>query len=319
MSRRTLVLLRVAVLVAVGVFLYIRIAAHQSTLAAWDEWHLALEKADLRLWTVMLLLAVLNWGLEAAKWRLLMAAVEPMGRVRAFAATLAGTAIGIFTPNRTGEFVGRVLFLEPHNRWRGGFASVLGSIAQFAVTVVIGGAAFVLWFPQQTKMLGGYWAGVAGAALVALVAVGTLVFYFQPRLLRQVVAKLPFLRRLDKDAAVLDGFPVQTTATVLGLSAMRYAVFAVQYMVLLAVVADMPWAISLIAVPLIFLVTTLVPTMMLTELGVRGSVAVALLVPTAQDPSPVLLAAFMLWAVNLALPAVVGGFILLIHRIKKPA
>ena len=319
MPRRTLVFFRVAVLVAVGVFLYVRIAAHQSTLAAWGEWHEALEKADARLWTAMLLLAALNWGLESAKWRLLMTAVEPMGRLRAFAATLAGTAIGIFTPNRTGEFVGRVLFLEPHNRWRGGFASVLGSIAQFAVTVVVGGAAFVLWFPRQTEVVGGYWAGVAGAALVALVAVGTLLFYFEPSLIRLLVAKLPFLRRLDKDAAVLDSFPVRSTSAVLGLSALRYVVFAAQYIVLLAVVADMPWAISIITVPLIFLATTLVPTMMLTELGIRGSVAVALLVPGMKDPSPVLLAAFMLWAVNLALPAVVGGFILLIHRTRKPA
>ncbi|MGV9011687.1 MAG: lysylphosphatidylglycerol synthase domain-containing protein [Flavobacteriales bacterium] len=318
MSRRTKVFFRVAVLVAVGLFLYIRIAAHQSTLAAWGGWHAALEKADVRLWTTMLLLAALNWGIEAAKWRLLMTEVQPMGRLRAFSATLAGTAIGLFTPNRTGEFVGRVLFLAPENRWRGGFASVLGSIAQFAITVVAGGTAFVLWFPQRAVTDGGHWLALAIVAMVALVAVGTLIFYFQPRLLQQVVARLPLLRRLGKEAAVLDNFPLRISATVLALSGLRYAIFMAQYMLLLSLVAVVPLTTSLLAVPLIFLTTTLVPTMLLTELGVRGSVAVALLVPALHDPSPVLLAALMLWAVNLALPAVVGGYILLTKRIRGP-
>ncbi|MBK9422335.1 MAG: flippase-like domain-containing protein [Flavobacteriales bacterium] len=318
MSRRTKVFFRVAVLVAVGLFLYIRIAAHQSTLAAWGGWHAALEKADVRLWTAMLLLAALNWGIEAAKWRLLMTEVQPMGRLRAFSATLAGTAIGMFTPNRTGEFVGRVLFLAPENRWRGGFASVLGSIAQFAITVIAGGTAFVLWLPQRAVSDGGHWPSLAMAAVVSLVAIATLIFYFQPRLLQQVVAKLPLIRRLGKEAAVLDKFPLRISAMVLALSGLRYAIFMAQYMVLLTLVAVVPLATSLLAVPLIFLTTTLVPTMLLTELGVRGSVAVVLLVPALQDPSPVLLAALMLWAVNLALPAVVGGFILLSQRIRGP-
>ena len=314
-----MVFLRVAVLAAVGLFLYIRIAAHQSTLATWGEWHSALERADLRLWTVLVSLAALNWGIEAAKWRLLMSEVQPMGRLRAFSATLAGTAIGIFTPNRTGEFVGRVLFLDPENRWRGGFASVLGSMAQFAVTMLAGGIAFVFWFPQRASALGGPWFGGAGAVLLALVAAGTLVFFFRPGLLRMWMAKLPLLRRLGKEAAVLDEFPPGISAVVLALSGLRYAVFMAQYMLLLALVAGMPWSVGAIAVPLIFLTTTLVPPMLLPELGVRGSVAVALLVPALHDPSPVLLAAFMLWAVNLALPAVVGGLILLTRRIRGPA
>lgn len=319
MSHRTLNLLRVAVLLAVGVFLYVRIAAHQSTMAAWGEWHAALDNAQWWLWAVMFALAAMNWGIESAKWRLLVKGLEPMGRGRAFAATLAGTAIGLFTPNRSGEFLGRVMFLAPENRWRGGFASLLGSIAQFAVTILAGGLAFVLWFPARSGAWGGTGWGIPAALLMALVVVATLFFFFHPRSLRWVVSRVPVLRKLNTDAAVLETFPKAVSTSVLGLSAVRYIVFAAQYALILLVLANVPWNTGFLVVPLIFLATTLVPTLLLTDLGVRGSVAVALLVPMAQDPSPVLLAAFLLWVVNLAVPAVLGGLILWSNWIQARA
>ena len=64
------------------------------------------------------------------------------------------------------------------------------------------------------------------------------------------------------------------------------------------------------------MVTTLVPTMMLTDLGVRGSASVALLTPVGGSPAVVLLASFGVWAVNIAMPALVGGVILLVARIR---
>lgn len=70
------------------------------------------------------------------------------------------------------------------------------------------------------------------------------------------------------------------------------------------------------AVPVIYLVSTLVPTVLLTELGVRGSAAVGFLVPLGGQAPQVLLATFLVWAVNLVLPAVAGSIILLLARIR---
>jgi hypothetical protein len=124
------------------------------------------------------------------------------------------------------------------------------------------------------------------------------------------------LRRFDRAASVLEGYSAPELSAVLGMSAARYAVFTVQYMLLLAAFAGVSWGWGLVVVPVIYLVMTLVPTMMLTDLGVRGSVAVALLVPANGTAAMVLLAAFLLWAVNLALPALSGGIILLVARIR---
>ena len=317
MSRRTLLLVRWGIFLAACTFLYMRLAADQSTHAAWGDWLTALGKASWPVWVAIFAMAVLNWGIEAAKWRWLVKPLERIGMGRAFSATLAGTTVGLVTPNRTGEFMGRVLFLAPEHRWQGGFATILGSIAQFVTTVVFGGAAFLLWW-RSAPMVAGYgrmW-GSAIAMLVAAVSGGALVLFFKPGLLRQLILALPVLRRLDRATRVLEGYSSGKLLPVLMMSIARYAVFTMQYMLLLHVLAGIAWQDSLVVVPVIYLVTTLVPTMMLTDLGVRGSVAVALLAPVGGKAAWVLAAAFGVWAVNIAFPAAVGAVIILVARIR---
>ena len=265
----------------------------------------------------MFAMAVLNWGIEAAKWRWLVKPLERLSLGRAFSATLAGTTIGLITPNRTGEFMGRVLFLAPENRWQGSFATILGSIAQFVATVAFGGLAFLVWWRSAAAVAGhGRVWGVAIAMLVAAVAGAALVLFFKPGLLRQLVLALPVMKRLDKATSVLEGYAASELVRVLGMSMARYAVFAFQFMLLLHELAVITWPQAMVVVPVIYLVTTLVPSMMLTDLGVRGSVAVALLAPAGGQAALVLLAAFAVWAVNLAMPAAAGALIILVARIR---
>jgi uncharacterized membrane protein YbhN (UPF0104 family) len=104
---------------------------------------------------------------------------------------------------------------------------------------------------------------------------------------------------------------------VLLLSAMRYAVFGLQFVLLLGCFgAGVPVWSMVLGVPLIYLIATLIPSVMLTELGVRGSVAVAVLSPLGGDAGLVLLATSVLWMINVALPASVGSLILLLARIR---
>ncbi len=317
MNRRSLLLVRWGVFIAACGFLYLRLARHQSTHDLWGEWTLALQRAPTLPLAWVAVLMLVNWGIEAWKWRGLMDHVEDLSFGRAFTATIAGTSLGLITPNRVGEFAGRVLFLAPEHRWQGGFATALGSIAQFVVTLVVGGLALGAQqvFALRASRFGDL-ATYGWLALIALVAGGAIVLFFTPRLLRQLLLKLPVLSRWERASAVLEGYSTGELARVLGLSALRYVVFAVQFMIVLAAVAGVPYTTSMFAVPIIYLMTTLVPTVMLTELGVRGSVAVAVLDQHEVMPGAILLASMLVWLVNLALPAIVGSVILLVARIR---
>ena len=267
---------------------------------------------------LVLLLVLVNWGLEALKWQRLMRRVEQVPFGRAYQATLAGTSIGLVTPNRTGEFIGRVLFLDPGHRVSASFATALGSIAQFVVTLVMGGLALVLLAmrPDALPWPSG-WYSTALVSLTALVAAGALVLYLVPRLLRQLLLLIPVLARLERASAILDAYSARELWSVLGLSALRYAVFSGQFVLLCGLfnVGVEPYTAALV-VPVVYLVSTLVPTVLLTELGVRGGAAVAFFLPLGGDEAPVLLATTVLWLMNLVLPALVGAVLLVTARIR---
>ncbi len=311
MSRRTLLLLRWSVfLLAIG-FLYARLrhGADASALVAQRELDGLAAPVG-----IVLILMLINWGLESRKWRLLVRGLEPISISRSFKATIAGTAIGLITPNRVGEFAGRVLFLGPEHRIAGAFATVVGSIAQFVVTISLGMAGLIALTmaagPDYADPLVPAW-----IALCALVAATALLLYFNPQLLHALVARLPLVKRWERHAAVLDGYTVVELRSVLLLSLARYAVFTVQFTILLRACAGVGIQEALSSIPVVFLIGTLIPTVMLTELGVRGSVAVAVMNSGAHDAA-IVLSTTLLWLVNIALPAVAGAVILLVARIR---
>lgn len=285
----------------------------------------AVERAELlpQAWSAVLLallLVPLNWYLEARKWRKLVQAVEPVGHFRAFLATVAGTGVGLITPNRTGEFLGRVLFLRPQVRVAAAFASIPGGIAQFVVTLLMGALALVavvvfdLALPWQAGTI-----STLVVMLSALVCIASFVLYLHPRWFRMLVLHVPFLRRFSTYSKVLDRMDRGLLIQVLGLALLRYTVFTAQFVVLCTAFTSGAGTVQLTAlVPVIFLVGSLIPTLVLSELGVRGALAVAFLVPLGADGAAVLMATTVLWTINLLIPAILGSVLLVSMRIRTP-
>jgi hypothetical protein len=307
-------LLRWGVLVAAALFLYTHLDAEQGTAAMTALGSLG---GDARVWVVLALVPV-NWGLESAKWRLLMEPVQPLGRWRSFVATLAGTGIALVTPNRTGEFLGRVLYLDPEHRVAGGFATALGSIAQCVVTLVAGAVGLVVLAARSAPLP---WSSGGATHVLAALALGVagsgLVCYFHPGWVRRALLRVPILRRTGSATEVLERFRGDQLALVLGISALRYVVFTGQFVLLCLVLNTGLGAVdAALAVAVVYLITTLVPTMFISELGVRGSVALGVLVPLGSAPAAAVAASGLLWSCNVVLPAVVGSVLLLTVRIR---
>jgi hypothetical protein len=268
--------------------------------------------------SVLFLLMIVNWAIESFKWRSLLRPFTRIGALRAFTATIAGTSLALVSPNRTGEFIGRIMFLEPEHRLKGAVATMLGGIAQFVITLAMGAPALlILAFSVGTKLPGGATLIWALAALAVMGATLAVIIYLDPVLLVRIILRFPFPLRWQDDISVLEGYDRAHLLQVLLLSLLRYLVFTLQFVLLLVVLEDGPsMAAALAAVPVIFLVSTVVPTVLLTELGVRGSVAMAVLEPTGSSEWTILLATFGIWLVNLLLPAVAGSLLLVMARIR---
>jgi uncharacterized membrane protein YbhN (UPF0104 family) len=66
------------------------------------------------LWNLVavVLLMIVNWSVEAFKWKISVAKIQPISFFKAFKAVLSGISFSVSTPNRVGEYLGRVLLLE---------------------------------------------------------------------------------------------------------------------------------------------------------------------------------------------------------------
>jgi hypothetical protein len=312
-SRRALLFFRWGVFAAACAFLYLRLSRDQGMHAPWAGWS---GPGDKVAWAVVFLVVAmmgLNWAIEARKWQVLMRPIQGLSMLRAFTGTVAGTSIGLITPNRVGEFAGRVLFLEPEHRVPGSFATLLGSIAQFVVTLLVGGVFLMFGRPAFLGEAGWplTWTAVTWSAL--LIGCAAVFLYFSPGAFARLLLAVPLLRRFERHAHVLDTYERPVLLHVFVLSLVRYAVFTLQFALLLKAMAGVDMVVALEAVPAVFLVTTLVPTTALTELGIRGSVA-ATFIPG--DVTGIVAATALLWLINIVFPALVGSVILLVVRIN---
>lgn len=91
------------------------------------------------------LLMPLNWSLEAIKWRFSMQLVYPYTFLGALKAVLAGLSTGLITPNRLGNFIGRVQHLPPDLKTKGTLLTMFCNVAQFIITILAGVVALVFF------------------------------------------------------------------------------------------------------------------------------------------------------------------------------
>ncbi len=270
---------------------------------------------------------LVNWGLESLKWKILIAKIEKVPFFRAFQAVLTGTSVSMFTPNRTGDYLGRVFILEKANRIEGALLTIIGSISQVLIVVCVGLFSFLSFFYeflQTSNRMNNYL--ISGMVLLIPILVFSFLFaYFNIASLINFL-KTYFPRRWEKFAQhlnVFTKFSAKELLIILFISALRYLVFSVQFYLLLRFInIKLPFSIALVLIAVIYLIMTVIPTITLTELGIRGSVAVYIIgvyfkqVNISYDSlnADIFTSSSLLWFINLVIPAILGTFF--IFRLK---
>jgi uncharacterized membrane protein YbhN (UPF0104 family) len=273
---------------------------------------------------VLLALALVpvNWGLEAWKWWRLARHLEPVSFRRSFRAVLVGLTLGFVTPNRVGDYAGRIIELKSRRLDALG-AVFLGRYCQLVVTVLAGSAGllyFLLAFYLRPYPASGL--GVTVAALALNVAV--LFPLYRSQVLLAALSLVQPLRRFRPYLAVMPTYSARALHTILALSALRYAVFCGQFgLLLMAYGANAPFGPGAAAIAGTFLLKSLVPSLnALADVGVRELSATHLFGLLGEPALPVLSASLSLWVLNIALPSAAGLLFVLrlkVFRKKKPA
>jgi uncharacterized membrane protein YbhN (UPF0104 family) len=249
------------------------------------------------------MLMFLNWGLEALKWQILASPLEKISYRNAVLSVISGVTVSIFTPNRIGEFAGRIFYLQKADKLQATIASMFGSFVQLMVTIIAGLLAYYILQNNYYNFFGeGFISDryLMLLALVLLLFTGTLYFMYRKRNTLFV--------KLRRYLQVIGMYPNKTLSSIFWLSVLRYAVFSFQYfLVLQAFNITAGTTILFCLIALTFFVTSAIPTFALTEIAVRGAAASFFFGTISDSAQEIVAASLLLWIINLVVPAVAGS------------
>ncbi len=266
---------------------------------------------------VMFGLTWVNWALESFKWQIALRSVQPIGFFRAFKAILAGTCIASFTPNRVGEYLGRMLFVDPGNKVNSIAPTILCSMSQMLITLFAGSIGIYLFsslnyqFPVSWLSPAFFrWSMII--TIVSAAVLGLIYFRFDP-----LVARVnKWLQKNKRNFSIPLNFSFSSLATILLIASIRYLVFVLQYFLLFSLFGIPLNGLQVFTgVSVMFVLMAIVPTLtFLTDLGFRWVAGIQVFQVFTINTAGILAVSLGIWFINLIIPALVGS--LLILRIK---
>ena len=275
-----------------------------------------------KFWLVVML-AFVNWGLESKKWQMLMKNLQPLNYFNALKGVLSGVTLSLNTPNRIGEYGGRMLYVNDGNRLKSISLSIAGSICQLSITVLMGcgGLIFLLYTEQanETTVMGlsFFWIRVL-LFLSVLTTLILLLFLFRLSWIIKIFEKIPLFSKYVQYISVLDEFTPKLLLRLLILSHIRYLVFVIQYLLLLRLLnVEIAWQQGFWLITVLYLVLAIVPSFAIAELGIRGKFSVELLSLYSANIIGILGTTFGIWFINLFIPALAGCYFIISKRFFK--
>ncbi|MCW3074206.1 MAG: hypothetical protein JWP69_1275 [Flaviaesturariibacter sp.] len=264
-------------------------------------------------------LMLVNWGLEAAKWRLSVNLVHPVSFWQSFKAVLSGVSFSVTMPNRVGDYLGRILYLPDGKRLKVISLTVISSISQLLITLLAGTVGCLLL--KRQLISGGILNPITFQFAVFGLEVGLLIltlFYFNLGIIQITLEKWfrssSYLYLIDS----IRSFGMQRLIRLLLLSGARYAVFISQYILAFRLFGvDVSLLNAVWIMSLVFLALAVIPSIVLLEVGIRGQVSLQLVGLFTANSLGILLTSVTIWAINLMIPAIVGSILILGIKVFK--
>ena len=259
---------------------------------------------------VVFMLLPFNWFLEAVKWKQLISKIQKINLQNSVRGVLAGISTGFFTPNRVGDLIGRVMFLQEENRKSGVTLSILNSLTQNIILVFCGIPASILYFYYTAGDINPNKTGYLILVVVSLLIFGLIYFALPTWSTRIMKSKLSLKIKQFMDC--LTNYNQRDLLQIMAISFCRYIVFCIQlYFMFRFFSVDISPLQALIAIPTTYLLITFTPSFALTDAAVRSSYAVLIIGAFSSQTVNIALASVCIWMVNFVIPMLVGSVMLM--------
>ncbi|MBN2776781.1 MAG: flippase-like domain-containing protein [Bacteroidales bacterium] len=270
---------------------------------------------EILLLATIVIMMIINWLLEAIKWRNLVKNLEKIGLWQSFKAVWAGVTVGTLTPNRIGEFGGRIIFLRKENRTTASGYTLYGDLSQFLVTFIFGLCSFLLLIYVNAK------SSEIDSIDNIVIIIGFMsisissIIYFRLESILKILKKIRFFKKLLTKFDELKNINLHLKLTTLSLSAIRYLVFTTQfYFALIFFGIEISYFDALISISSVYLAATIIPNIPFAELGIRLSFSIIFIGIYTNDIGAILMSSLLIYIINVAIPTLIGGIFMIIRR-----
>lgn len=245
-----------------------------------------------------LMLLSINIGLEAFKWYWMVKKFYPsLSYGKAYQAILTGSASAFITPQKIGDYVGRLLYIPPKNRVSATIATVLDRFSQLGATFI-----FTIFATFYLSFSSFYIVVLFFITILFHLILWNTRFWFS--YMSHFVPKIAFLN--DTLHQISISLQIFTSFLSVG----RFGIFLTQYILLFkafGIYQDNLWALCCLT----FFIKSLVPSIAFSELGIREGVAIWIFNTYSNiDEVIVFQVTFILFIINTLIPATIGSLLI---------
>jgi uncharacterized membrane protein YbhN (UPF0104 family) len=269
---------------------------------------------------IVFILMYANWSLEALKWKLSVQQVQPVSFFKSLKAIFSGVSFSVTTPNRMGEYLGRVLYMNEGNRLRVISLTILGSLSQLIITIFFGLLGLLILRPAIINSDLAGWPVWINLLLFggSIGFIFLTVFYFRIGWLFKWIDKIPAIKKYIWLINELEKTDTTLLMRLLSLSLLRYFVFATQYFLLFRFFGvDVNWWQGFWAIGLVFFIMAITPTIALFEVVQKIYVTKEIFAIFTVNTLGIGFVTTTIWFINLVVPAVIGSLLILGIKLFK--
>lgn len=242
-----------------------------------------------------------NWLTESAKWKLIVSETQEISLLTAFKSVLAGFSTGFFTPNRLGDFAGRIYFLKHSNRKTGILLSAINSLTQNVAIALFGIPAALVFFSNKNShnIVSERYFVYSGILFLLLL----IVFVALPQISRAIKSE-----KISEFLKGISNYTLPKQLGILGFSALRFIVFAFQFYAMLRFFGvNLTPSQALISIPAIYLFVTFTPSVAFSDPVIRSSYAVFFIGAFSAQTVGIALAGTGIWIINYLISTIPGN------------
>lgn len=302
--------------------IYLKIIRQPHRHEAWQNIQTAIIHNRQLLFAIFVLMLI-NWGIEARKWQLLIKSVQKVSLFTGFKAVLSGLSFSLFMPNGIGDYVGRMLYMDEGNRLRSIAVNFVGGLSQLITTLLFGsiGLYYLMHYilPSDAYFLHIPAIWLRSLLVIFILLIGILLLlYFKIALFIQWFEKIKWIRKYRGLIDSLETFHYDLLLRVLLLAILRYAIFTTQYILMFRLFdVHIPVIAAIWSTSLLLLAMSIIPTIPVAELGIRGELGIKIFGLLSANTLAIVGVTGFVWAINSVLPSLVGSLFVLSLRVFK--